>query len=143
MTLPNAVPQKIQSLAKGLADAEQAIVKATALCQLIADNSDTFSEGEIVAARQYLTQLHRRKAQVGRELAVCIQIYEEKIVEIRLKLSRRMDILESYDKHTSFLSQNKDLMEVFVRGHAQLEREMRVAEEGMGVAAQTKPMEEQ
>lgn len=137
------VPQKIQKLAVAVTETEEAIAKATTLCQLIADNAGAFTNGEIAAARRYLIELHRRKTQLSQNLATCIRVYEEKVVNIKRKLLRRMEILEAYDNQTKFLSQNKDLMDIFAHGHATLEREMQAAEAGMGTRGQAKPMEEQ
>ena len=125
------VPPLFARLRTEIAEIDKNIDSAVSFFQVLNNNSDIFTESELVSVQNFYQGLQNRRELKVEELRQAIEVYETKVLKINNQLVQRRQILEKFDADTSLLSHHKDLMKAFASGQAALQKEMMAAQDQM------------
>lgn len=121
--IDSSEPPRFESFAKIIESLDAQIASLSKFYTDMQSKEAVFFDEEVTFVEKRLQQLQNERAAAAAELQERVQLYENQVVQLRNTIALREKMLDSNESNAVMRS-SPELMDLFARGHVQLQKEL-------------------
>ena len=121
--IDSSEPPQFESFAKVIESLDNQITSLSKFHADMKSGEAVFFDEEVASVEKRLQQLQNDRAVAAAELQERVQLYENHVVQLRNTIAIREKMLDSNESNV-VMESSPQLMELFARGHVQLQQEL-------------------